>query len=190
MDNVRTCRVVDSLDILVEFCVTDPVRAALWMTALNNYRTAMVLLRKRDDFTNEVIASYQSHADKFFQAWVRLWQKEGITNYIHMIGAGHIADYLYKWRNLYRYSQQGWEAMNSLVKTFFFRRTSHGGGVRGVSKKSRLIHIARWLQRRLIFLCRITEGSIREYVQTNPMPKVLRTQMVESENDQDEDVYE
>ena len=66
MDNVRTCRVVDSLDILVEFCVTDPVRAALWMTALNNYRTAMVLLRKRDDFSNEVIASYQSHADKFF----------------------------------------------------------------------------------------------------------------------------
>ena len=29
-----------------------------------------------------------------------------------------IADFLYKWRNLYRFSQQGWEAMNLLVKTF------------------------------------------------------------------------
>jgi hypothetical protein len=53
----------------------------------------MVLLRKRDDFTNDQIADYQYHADVFFQAWVNLWQKEGITNYIHMIGAGHVAEY-------------------------------------------------------------------------------------------------
>ena len=56
----------------------------------------MVLLRKKDDFTNETIASSQCHADKVLQAWVLLWQKEGITNYIHMIGSDHIADYLYK----------------------------------------------------------------------------------------------
>jgi hypothetical protein len=186
MDNVRTRRIVDSLDTLVDFCVTDESRASLWITSLNNYRTAMILLRKRDDFTNTEIASYQNHADKFFQAWVRLWQIEGITNYIHMIGSGHIADYLYKWKNLYRYSQQGWEAMNSLIKTFFFRRTSHGGGVRGDSKKSRLIPIARWLQRRLVFLCRITESSIRQYAEDHTMPPVFRTQAASLE----EDIYE
>lgn len=158
--------------------MTDQDRKTLWTTALNNYRTAMVLLRQRDDFTNAMIVSYQSHVDKFFQAWVLLWQKEGITNYIHMMGAGHIADYLYKWRNLYRYSQQGWEAMNSLVKTFFFRRTSHGGGVRGSGKKSRLIPIARWLQRRLTFLCRFNENDIREYAITNPVPQNFCTQAV------------
>ena len=146
----------------------------------------MILLRKRDDFSNAEIASYQNHADKFFQAWVRLWQIEGITNYIHMIGSGHIADYLYKWKNLYRYSQQGWEAMNSLIKTFFFRRTSHGGGVRGNSKKSRLIPIARWLQRRLVFLCGVSEASIRLYVEENPMPTNFRTQAASP----DDDVYE
>jgi len=63
-----------------------------------------------------------------------------------MIGSGHVAEYLFKWKNLYRFSQQGWEAMNSLIKTYFFRRISHGGGVRGMSKKMRLIPIARWLQ--------------------------------------------
>jgi hypothetical protein len=103
---------------------------------------AMVLLWKKDDFTNADIVLYQHRADLFFQAWVILWQKEGIANYIHMIGSGHIAEYLYKWKNLFRFSQQGWEAMNSLIKTFFFRRTSHGGGVRDSSKKSRLIPIA------------------------------------------------
>lgn len=186
MDNVRTRRIVDALDIVIEFCVTNEDRKALWTTALNNYRTAMVLLQQREDFTNAMIVSYQSHADKFFQAWVLLWQQEGITNYIHVIGAGHIADYLYKWRNLYRFSQQGWEAMNSLVKTFFFRRTSHGGGVRGASKKSRLTPIARWLQRRLIFLCRINEHDIRQFAVANPLPKNFCTQTV-SEYD---DVYD
>ena len=110
--------------------------------------------------------------------------KEGITNYLHMIGSGHIADYLYKWKNLYRFSQQGWEAMNSLIKTFFFRRTSHGGGVKGKSKKSRLIPIARWLQRRLIFLCRIDADSIRQFAIDYPMPSNYRTQAAS-----EEDVY-
>jgi hypothetical protein len=185
MDNVRTRRIVDSLDIVVDLCITDEVRKTLWITALNNYRIAMVLLRKREDFTNAMIATYQQHADKFYQAWVMLWQKEGITNYLHMIGSGHIADYLYKWKNLYRFSQQGWEAMNSLIKTFFFRRTSHGGGVKGVSKKSRLIPIARWLQRRLIFLCRIDEVDVRQYAIEHPVPQNYRTQAAS-----EEDVYD
>jgi hypothetical protein len=185
MDNVRTRRVVDLLDTIVDLCVTDEVRKTLWTTALNNYRIAMVLLRKREDFTNAMIATYQHHADKFYQAWVILWQKEGITNYLHMIGSRHIADYLYKWKNLYRFSQQGWEAMNSLIKTFFFRRTSHGGGVRGMSKKSRLIPIARWLQQRLIFLCRIDEDDICQYAIDHPMPQTYRTQAAS-----EEDVYD
>jgi hypothetical protein len=100
-----------------------------------------------------------------------------------MIGSGHVAEYLYKWKNLYRFSQQGWEAMNSLIKTFFFRRTSHGGGVRGNSKKSRLIPIARWVQRRLIFLCHFSEEAIREYEEDNPMPRNFQTQAVLQEYD-------
>ena len=103
------------------------------------YQEVMELLQRREDFTNDDTALYQ--ADKFFQAWV-LWQKKGIINYIHMIGSVHIADYHYKWKNLYRFSQQGWEAMNSRIETFFFRCTSHGGGVRGDSIKLRLVPIA------------------------------------------------
>jgi hypothetical protein len=81
--------------------------------------------------------------------------------------------------------------MNSLVKTFYFRRTNHGGGVRGGSKKSRLIPIARWLQRRLVFLYGATESSICEYLVMNTMPKVFQTQMISGgDNNQDDDVYE
>jgi hypothetical protein len=67
--------------------------------------------------------------------------------------------------------------MNSLIKTFVFRRTNHEVGVSGDSKKSWLIPVPRWLRRRLVFLCRINECSIRQYaVLEYPMPKVLRTQ--------------
>lgn len=191
MDNVRTRKIMDCIETLVEFCVPNQGRKASWTIAVNNYRTAMVLLRKRDDFSNDQIVEYQYHADLFFQAWVILWQKEGITNYIHMIGAGHIAEYLYKWKNLYRFSQQGWEAMNSLIKTFFFRRTSHGGGVRGSSQKSRLILIGQWLQRRMMFLCHISEDDIQQYKRENPMSLNVPTQPgVLQETSTIEDVYE
>ena len=174
------------LDVVVDICVVDASRKASWIHALDHYRIAMLMLRKKEDFTNEEIASYQFRADKFFQVWLHLFQIEGITNYIHMIGSGYIADYLYKWKNLYRFSQQGWEALNSLIKTFFFRRTSHGGRVRGESKKSRLVPIARWFQRRLIFLCRTDEHVIRQYVVDNPMPHGLCTQGLLP----DDDVYD
>ena len=59
-----------------------------------------------------------------------------------------MADFLYRHRNLFMFSNQGWEALNALVKQVYFRRTARGGGK---WKKTRLFPIARWLQRRLVF---------------------------------------
>jgi hypothetical protein len=77
-----------------------------------------------------------------------------------MLSSGHIAEYMFRWRNLHRFSQQGWEHFNALLKVFFFRRTSHGGHV-GYSEdrllagaqKNKLRPIARWLQRRMLWIC-------------------------------------
>lgn len=80
--------------------------------------------------------------------------------------------------------------MNSLVKTFYFRRTNHGGGVRAGRKKSWLIPIVQWLKSWLVFLRRVSESSICEYLAVHAMPKVFRTQMIlEGDNNQDDDVY-
>jgi hypothetical protein len=59
--------------------------------------------------------------------------------------------YMKEWRCLYRYSQQGWEALNALIKAYFFRRTNRGGLTRNAEKKSKLIGIGRWLQRRIMW---------------------------------------
>ncbi len=44
--------------------------------------------------------------------------------YIHMLSSGHIAEYLFCWCNLHRFSQQGWEHFNSLLKVFSFDERS------------------------------------------------------------------
>lgn len=68
-----------------------------------------------------------------------------------------------EWGNLNCYSQQGWEALNALVKLFFFRRTNkgrHNSGRDSMScngKKSKLIPIIRLGQQRLLFICKFID---------------------------------
>ena len=80
--------------------------------------------------------------------------REGMTNYIHLLGAGHIIYYLFKYRNLYRYSNQSWERLNKRVKRFYLQRTQRGGHGKHAGKDATnsLIckhtkSIARWLKR-------------------------------------------
>jgi hypothetical protein len=53
--------------------------------------------------------------------------KEGITNYIHMLGRGHISYFMKQHRNLYKFSQQGWEGLNEKFKLIFFNHSQRGG---------------------------------------------------------------
>jgi len=131
---------------------------------------------------------FQSHIDAFFILWVDITGHEGITNYIHMLAVGHISEYLVYWGNLYDHSQQGWEAFNSLIKTFFFRRTGRGGaGNKGRGPKSRLRPIARWLSRRVVWMCGYDYSYIVEQnKKARQTPVVIPVNSV-SEGDDSED---
>eukprot|EP00978_Attheya_sp_CCMP212_P042196 scaffold252990_cov63-Attheya_sp.AAC.3 len=60
----------------------------------------MILRKKGEDYTIEEMTEFQGHVD-FFQLWVSLHQQhEGITNYIHMLGSGHVKRYMEEWGNL------------------------------------------------------------------------------------------
>jgi hypothetical protein len=134
----------------------------MWKKAWAHYRTAMEILRKKGtDYTIQEEESFQNEIDLFFQLWVNLHQHEGVTNYIHMLGAGHVRSYMSEWGNLNRFSQQGWESLNALIKAFFFRRTNRGGGNKG--ERSKLLPIARLLQRRLMWLCHQTDDLFKNY---------------------------
>ncbi len=119
LDNTKTRKIVNKIDLFLDLCIVNEQERTEWKRCISMYRNAMTLLRKKCDLTNEEIKQFQKQIDAFYVSWIALVSHEGVTNYIHMLGAGHISEYLLHHRNLYKHSQQGWEAFNALLKTFF-----------------------------------------------------------------------
>jgi hypothetical protein len=205
MDNGRTVNIIDKLELLIDYCIPESVDRKLnlqWKSCMPHYRSAMERIRQKTDFTDADIRQYQEQFDLFFQEWMAMYGLKGITNYIHLLSSGHMSDYLHKWRNLYLHSQQGWESLNNLVKIFFFRRTGRGGGKYG---KSKLKPIARWLQRRLLWLCGHTYEEMLAFHEKKKAEKAAaeaagasassaasnaqEEKMDESEDDDDDDIW-
>jgi len=133
MSNPVARNFMNKLDALVVEILNkepDRERKNMWLKALEQYRQVMIFARRREEFTDEDIEIFQCQCDLFYDTWIALHGTVGVTNYMHMLGAGHLLYYLKRYRNLYRYSQQGWEAVNKKIKLFFFNDTQHGGYVK------------------------------------------------------------
>jgi len=122
-------------------------------------KEAFSIVGLKRDLLQEDADSFQDHVDAFYRPWVRIYGQEGCTNYIHLLSTGHIKEEIENLGNLYRYSQEGVEAMIGLVKTYFFRRTMRGGG-KSVENGNKVLPLARWLQRRMFFLLTWNEEAI------------------------------
>jgi hypothetical protein len=95
----------------------------------------------------------QKQIDYFNDFWLELSHKEGMTNYIHMLYSGHVAFCLRKWKNLYRYQNQGWEHLNLQITYVFHHRTQHGGHSGNTSGRSlKTWPLGMWMLRRLYWL--------------------------------------
>lgn len=149
LDNNRTRLVMQNFDAIINICCSTNDRKLQWMNIVSKYNAMMKCLRSKEDFTNDDVERFQLRVDCFYQDYMKVVGRPGITNYFHMLGSGHVSEYLLHYKNLYVHSQQGWEHFNSYLKVFFFRRTSRGGG-RG--DYNRVRQIARWLGRRLVWL--------------------------------------
>ena len=162
--NVRTRKAMDNLEHLIEICILQDLHQR-WKECISNYRSAMKIVRSHDDLDDGDIIQFQRHVDEFYQDWIVLGLgKKGITNYMHLLGSGHVSELLFKWRNLYVHSQKWWEALNSLIKSVYFRRTNRGGG-KGL--KSKLYSVARWCQRKMLWASGYTFKHMEQEVQRN-----------------------
>jgi hypothetical protein len=184
MCNQSTREVMKKISLIIDKSIFDEDRKEKYKLCIQNYTNALNILRKKEDLTNDEIFEFQNEIDKFSNIWIELNQRAGITNYIHLLASGHIADFLMHYRNLYEHSQQGWEALNSMLKVFFFRRTTRGGG-RGDGSKVR--QIARWLARRMIWLTKIDYNSIVD--SNNKSEEQMETILEEKEDDIVEDEF-
>ncbi len=124
------------------------------------YLTIVMLLKffaRKKEFMDEEIKHFQHYIHNWFQVWIQLHGLSGCTNYTHMLSSGHLAQFMFKWRNMYQFSQQGRENFNHVFSTVYFRRTNRGGRRHEGAIKSKLVGIGRWLQRRLLWMTGIAD---------------------------------
>ena len=56
-----------------------------------------------------------------------------LGNYLHLIGSGHLIEFLREHGSFFQYMCQAWEALNGELKRFFLNQTSHGSGNKHVA---------------------------------------------------------
>jgi len=84
----------------------------------------MELLTVHRELDEEEIEQFQDYVDDFYEIWIEVFgDEEGITNYIHMLGSGHILYFMKKYGCLYLYSQQGWESLNNTIQAFIHQNS-------------------------------------------------------------------
>ena len=101
-------------------------------------------MTSRLEFSDEMIEEFQSLADSFFKGWVSINGMAGVTNYIHMLGSGHLMEFLYKYRNLYKYSQEGWEHHNKRASGIYHRHAQKGGNGSKLCNRSQIYTVFRY----------------------------------------------
>jgi hypothetical protein len=156
----------------VEYIFSAPEDAEMkeiWRQMIFDYRDAMNILRKTQEYTDEDIEIFQDKIDSFLKAYVETSgaSKEGITNYINMLGSAHVAYYMKKHRNLYKFSQQGWESLNEKVKLMFFNHSQRGGNYGsnvGENERYYLRSIFLGFQREVLWISGIAEKYFSEGV--------------------------
>jgi len=169
LSNKMARKFMTGISALIDYVITGNIERVrqlrqTWRNITHYFMDAMSILRSRHDLSDEEIEVFQREADKFYLTWIATTMREGITNYIHMIGSGHIRYYLQLHKNLYKFSQQGWESLNAKIKTYFFRHTQRGGNDNSHDEHSRtyLKQILYMFQRELLWISGVAEQHFIE----------------------------
>jgi hypothetical protein len=111
LSNSLARKFVDNFVIVVQVCCElEPMEEQEdWMKIVKEFRTVANWLDSQEHFDFEKLAAFQLDVDMFCEAYFWKTGMDGMTNYFHLLFAGHYSYFLLKYGNLYRFSQQGWE---------------------------------------------------------------------------------
>jgi hypothetical protein len=101
-------------------------KCSQWKICFDAISEIMITLRQRQYFTHDEISDLDKKVTLWSSAWISLTGRECMTNYIHMICIGHLVEYLKRWKNIYRFSNQGWEYQNASIRYIYHHRIQHG----------------------------------------------------------------
>lgn len=127
----HTSKYYDNYNGLVDVSIENEEKRCIWKSVIDKYIEFTKIIDKKTDLTDDEIDLFDDLVDDWFEEIVDNFGMDMITNYIHMLGSGHVSYFLRKYRNLYRYNQQGWEGLNCKITDIFFHHTNKGGGKGG-----------------------------------------------------------
>jgi hypothetical protein len=130
-----------NVDHMIETTISNDRKKNQLVLAVAKYTQGMSVLTIHQKLLLEEKEMFQDLMDEFFQLWVELFADEGITNYIHMLGSGHLLYFLERYDCLYMYWQQGWEALNNTVTAFIHQNSSRRGKNSGENGDKTLIFL-------------------------------------------------
>ena len=81
LDGMRCRILIYNFQPLIELCVKNIERKNQWLFIIEHYIKAFTLLRKRDNLTYDEVKEFQTHVDLFFQMYMEVAGRKGITNY-------------------------------------------------------------------------------------------------------------
>eukprot|EP00978_Attheya_sp_CCMP212_P046123 scaffold375161_cov25-Attheya_sp.AAC.1 len=90
---------LNKVDCLLLICLIgrDEITVAKWKKAIELCRLSMEWIRKRENFTDDEIVSFQDTADEFIELCIGLNGTQGMINYLRDLAAGHFSYYLRKY---------------------------------------------------------------------------------------------
>lgn len=157
---------VNDVDKILENAIPENEQdfKAKLIVACSKYSEAMKLLTLHRALTNDEMDIFQDLVDDFFEIWVELFGNDGMTNYLHMLGTGHILFFLRKYKCLYVFSQQGWEALNAVCTAYILQNSSRGGYGSGQNKtKSYIYPLIRYLMRDLLWKTNMADNFFLDH---------------------------
>lgn len=76
---------------------------------------------KKSSYSEDEMESFQRDIDAWYRPWIEMFGVVTCMNYIHALASGHLLEEMKELGCLYCYSQEGLEAMNALIKLYYFR---------------------------------------------------------------------
>jgi hypothetical protein len=169
-ETVRT--MISAADAIIEAAIPaneEHIGSRIIIT-ISHYRNCVALLNKHYKLTDDEMEQFQDNADNFFHSWVDVFGRDGVTNYIHLLGSGHMLYFLKQYGCLYLYSQQGWESLMGKVQAILHlntQRGGHGSGGRG-RKKSYIYPVLLFILRDLLW----KTGEAKEFFKKRDKEKL------------------
>ena len=144
----RAKKFLKKLHLLYDVCLGPPTGNPArdkFASAIDEYRRIINLLESKDDLDSDQLQSLDVSIENFATLWEAVSGRDGYTNYFHHLTSGHVSYFARKYKNFYRFSQQGWEAQNSRIKNTFWHRIQRAG--RGAKEPTYLMPIYKYFQR-------------------------------------------